>query len=162
MKQLNIRFFAAAVIGATTFALLEQSSLAQRMAIPDSPTVLAQSSSRRNLVFVGIVRNDNGKLYRFTGSGATYAGGANWNTCPTGTRLIGRDFQSNGFWLCASPDIADRGTWYFGNVVNNTGFYWEISGGRAKPAGDVKWNTCWEGRLLGTLMDSNGFWVCQP
>ena len=35
MKQINIQFFATAVIGATTVALLQQPSLAQRMGIPD-------------------------------------------------------------------------------------------------------------------------------
>lgn len=127
-----------------------------------APRVLAQSSSRTNLIFVGTVRNNVGRLYRFNGQGATSNGNAKWNTCPQGTSLIGRDFQPNGFWLCASPDIANRGTFYFGNVVGNRGFYWEISGGRATPAGEATWNTCWEGSYRGRLFEPNGFWVCQP
>lgn len=35
MKQINIQFFAAVVISATTFGLIQQPSLAQRMGIPD-------------------------------------------------------------------------------------------------------------------------------
>ncbi|WP_148288159.1 hypothetical protein [Prochlorothrix hollandica] len=123
---------------------------------------LAQTSSRRNLIFVGTVREDVGRLYRFVGSSATFNGNARWDTCPQGTNLIGRDFQSNGFWLCASPDIANSGTFYFGNVVRDRGFYWEISGGRAMAAGEARWDTCWEGRLRGRLFQSNGFWICQP
>ncbi len=125
-------------------------------------SVQAQPRSRQNLLFVGIVRNNIGTLYRFAGSSATRAGSARWNTCPQGTRLIGRDLQVNGFWLCASPDLASRSPFYFGNVVNNTGFYWEISNGQTKPAGSVTWDTCWEGSLRGRLFDPNGFWVCQP
>ncbi|WP_341740255.1 hypothetical protein [Microcoleus sp. CAWBG640] len=162
MKPIDIQLFRSVVISVTTVALLQQPSIAQKRGILDSPTVLAQSSSRSNLVFVGIVRNNKGTLYRFTSSGATNAGDARWDTCPSGTRLIGRDLQPNGFWLCASPDIADKGAWYFGNVVGNRGYYWEISDGKAKPAGDATWDTCWEGRLLGRLFNTNGFWVCQP
>lgn len=123
---------------------------------------LAQTNSRRNLIFVGTVRNNVGRLYRFAGSEATSNGNARWDTCPSGTALIGRDFQPNGFWLCASPDIANSGTFYFGNVVNNRGFYWEISEGRATAAGEATWDTCWEGRYRGRLFDPNGFWICQP
>ncbi|MFM2064984.1 MAG: hypothetical protein RLZZ507_4655 [Cyanobacteriota bacterium] len=137
---------------------------AQIVGLPNqkSKEAQAQSSSRSNLVFVGIVRNNVGNLYRFSSSGATSAGNATWRTCPSGTRIIGLDFQPNGFWLCASPDIADKGTWYFGNVVTNKGYYWEILGGKASPAGDVKWDTCWEGQLGGRLFNTNGFWFCRP
>lgn len=122
----------------------------------------AQTKSPENTIFVGIGRNNVGSLYRFSGSQATYAGNTKWDTCPQNTTVIGRDFQSNGFWLCSSPDIANKGIFYFGNVVNNTGYYWEVSGGKAKPAGNVKWDTCWEGTLRGRLFQPNGFWVCQP
>ncbi|WP_373478921.1 hypothetical protein [Geminocystis sp.] len=122
----------------------------------------AQTNSPKNTIFVGIVRNDAGFLYRFSGGEAISAGQAKWDTCPQNTILVGRDFQSNGFWLCASPDIANKGTFYFGNVVKDRGYHWEVSNGKAKPVGDVKWDTCWEGTLRGRRFDSNGFWVCQP
>lgn len=125
-------------------------------------SVQAQTSSRQNLLFVGIVRNNVGTLYRFTASNATFAGNAKWDTCPQGTKLIARDFQVNGFWLCASPDIASRNPFYFGNIVNNKSYYWEISNGRSNPAGNAEWGTCWEGSLRATLYTPNGFWVCQP
>ena len=125
----------------------------------------AQSGSKENLVFVGTVRADKGYLWRFDGSGDSTkiaSGNAKWDTCPQGTTLLGHDFQSNGFWICANPNLARRGTWYFGNVVNNAGYYWEIAGGKAKPAGGAKWDTCWEGRLRGRVFEPNGFWFCQP
>lgn len=122
----------------------------------------AQRNSPQDTIFVGIVRNNKGFLYRFSEGKAFSAGQARWDTCPQNTVLVGRDFQPNGFWLCASSDIANKGTFYFGNVVQNTGYYWEVSGGKAKPAGDVKWDTCWDGTLRGRRFDTNGFWVCQP
>lgn len=126
-------------------------------------TTYAQTNPARNTIFVGIVRNNTGYLYRFSGSHeATNAGKASWDTCPEQTVLLGRNFQPNGFWLCASSDIANRGTFYFGNVVNNTGYYWEVAGSQAKSAGNVKWDTCWQGQLRGRLFTPNGFWVCQP
>ena len=125
-----------------------------------SISVKAQSS-RENLVFIGQVRNDKGYLFRVEGATATSLGTATWDTCPQGTTLLGHDKQSNGFWLCASPKIA-RGTWYFGNVVKDTGYYWEIAGGNAKAVGTNTWDTCWEGSLRAWSHTSNGFWVCQP
>ncbi|PSF31335.1 hypothetical protein C7H19_22850 [Aphanothece hegewaldii CCALA 016] len=127
------------------------------------PTVYAQSNSAKNTIYVGIVRNNKGFLHRLSGTqGDSNAGNARWDTCPENTILLGKDFQPNGFWLCASSDIADSGTFYFGNVVNNRGYYWEVSRGQAKPAGDVKWDTCWGGQLRGRLFTTNGFWICQP
>ena len=77
------------------------------------------------------------------------AGEAKWNTCPQDTTLLGKDFQSNGFWLCASPNLASKGAFYVGNVLDNKGWYWEVANGTAKQVGDVGWDTCWEGSLLG-------------
>lgn len=114
-------------------------------------------------VFVGIVRNDAGKLYDLSGSSTTFVGNARWNTCPSKTRLIATDFQSNGFWFCASSDISGSGAWYLGNVVNDQGFYWEIIPGRgAKNIGNAQWDTCKGNALRGRLFNSNGFWLCQP
>ncbi|MFA5922228.1 MAG: hypothetical protein WC856_13210 [Methylococcaceae bacterium] len=119
--------------------------------------------AKQNLVFVGTVRNNTGHFYRFDGNSWRNAGEAKWDTCPQNTILLGHNFQQNGFWLCASPELANQGTWYFGNVVNNQGYYWEISGGKAMAVGDdVKWDTCWSGRMLGRLFNPNGFWICVP
>lgn len=146
----------------TIFSLTASLTICSIVGLSNTKQVQAQSNSRNDLVFVGIVRNNEGRLYRFNKGQATSAGKARWDTCPSGTQLVGRDFQPNGFWLCASPNLANRGTWYFGNVVADTGFYWELANGQAKAAGSVTWDTCWEGTLRGRLFSSNGFWVCQP
>jgi hypothetical protein len=112
-------------------------------------------------VFVGIVRSDAGNLYRFEGSSAQdYGVGASWDTCPEKTILIGHDFQSNGFWLCVSSDVAKK-TYHFGNVVSNEGNYYEVSGGRARKLGYQSWDKCFSGKLRGRVFDSRGFWFCQ-
>jgi hypothetical protein len=114
-------------------------------------------------VYVGIVRNNSGRLYDLSGSSTTLVGNARWDTCPSGTTLIARDFQKNGFWMCASSDIEGSGAWLFGNVVNNHGFYWEIiPGQKAKNIGSARWDTCQGNALRGRLFNSNGFWLCQP
>ncbi|MEA5510609.1 hypothetical protein VB715_12620 [Crocosphaera sp. UHCC 0190] len=118
-------------------------------------------SSTNYVVFIGTVRNNTGYLTRIAGDTIASVGNAKWDTCPQNTQLLGHDFQQNGFWICASPQIA-QGTWYFGNVVKDKGYYWEISGGKAKAAGNVKWDTCWSGSLLARNFHSNGYWVCSP
>ncbi len=118
------------------------------------------SIASSNTIFVGTVRNNVGTLYRAVDGQTTFAGNARWDTCPQDTRLVGRDFQVNGFWVCASGDIADN-TFYFGNVVNNRGYYWELKGGQAKPAGDSRWDTCWEGSVVAKEFSVNGFWLCN-
>ena len=150
MKKTQVHSVLAATLIAAEFCLFA------------SVSAQAQSTSRQDLVFVGIVRNDTGYLTRFSGGKVIDAGNARWDTCPQGTTLLGHDFQSNGFWLCASPQIANRGTWYFGNVVKDRGYYYEIAGGKAKAVGDAKWDTCWEGKLRGRAFHSNGYWFCQP
>lgn len=124
----------------------------------------AQTNARKNLVFVGQVRNDTGYLFRFPETGQNSSlGTASWDTCPQGTILWGHDKQSNGFWICVSPDIAVIGRpWYFGNVVKDRGYYYEVDNGNAKAIGQTTWDTCWEGRVRGKLKTSNGFWFCQP
>jgi hypothetical protein len=146
----------------TTHKVLAATLIATDFCLLASVAVQAQPSPNRNLVFVGIVRNDTGRLYRFNGLAGSYAGYAKWETCPQNTSLVGTDFQSNGFWLCASPNLANRGTWYFGNVVNDKGYYWELYQGSAKAVGYAKWDTCWEGTLGARSFHSNGFWFCVP
>jgi hypothetical protein len=128
---------------------------------PATNRTLISSLPSDGIVFIGKVRNNTGYLTRMAGKNISDVGNATWRTCPQNTQLLGLDFQPNGFWLCASPKLA-QGTWYFGNVVNNRGYYWEISGGKAKAVGDVKWDTCWSGSLLARQFSSDGFWVCSP
>jgi hypothetical protein len=114
-------------------------------------------------VFVGIVRKNIGSLYDLSGSSPTFVSTARWNTCPSNTALVARDFQPNGFWMCASSDITGSGAWYLGNVVNNRGFYWEIIPGKgAKNIGSARWDTCRGNALSGRVFNPNGFWLCQP
>jgi hypothetical protein len=119
--------------------------------------------NRLSDIYIGIVRNNAGSLYSILGTAPVYLGSAKWDTCPNNTKLLGRDFQANGFWVCAAPRIANKGTWYFGNVVSNQGYYWEVaSPSRIKSIGSAKWDTCKTGRFSGRLFNSNGFWLCQP
>lgn len=49
--------------------------------------------------YVGNVVADQAEVYAVAGGVATAVEAASWNTCPKGT-LIGRRFESNGYWLC--------------------------------------------------------------
>ena len=49
--------------------------------------------------YIGNVVSDQAVVYKLEGGGATALGAEGWNTCPTGS-MIGRRFESNGFWLC--------------------------------------------------------------
>lgn len=108
----------------------------------------------------GSVRSDAGTLdivdARF---GTTQIAAAGWDSCPTGATSIGRDFQSNGFWLCAPDAYAGR-TYYVGNVVGDAGNLYQIAGGVTTWLGAGGWDTCPAGSLIGHRFDSNGFWVC--
>lgn len=111
--------------------------------------------------YFGTVRADAGWLdvvdRRF---GTQRVRTAGWNACPAGYRVVGRDFQSDGFWLCAREDLASR-TFYVGNVVRDGGAYYRVSGGGATRITSQFWNTCVGGSLLGRRFESNGFWVCM-
>jgi hypothetical protein len=110
---------------------------------------------------VGLVRGDAGQLHVVDGAfGAGTLRGAGWNDCPTGYTLAGRDFQSNGFWLCARDDLA-ADTFYVGNVVGDAGSLFSVSGGTATLVGPAGWDTCPQGTVLGRRFDSNGFWLCH-
>lgn len=118
-----------------------------------------------SLVFVGIVRNNIGYFYRLDVNGMSlkYVGEAGWDTCPQNTILVGHNVHPNGFWFCASSELANQGTWYFGNVVKNQGIYWEISGHTVKAVGDnVGRDTCWSGQLLNRSSGQDSFWICAP
>jgi hypothetical protein len=49
--------------------------------------------------YVGNVVADGSVLYQVKSGAVTSLGPATWNTCPKGT-LLGRRFESNGYWLC--------------------------------------------------------------
>ncbi|MEO7113464.1 MAG: hypothetical protein ABI183_23695 [Polyangiaceae bacterium] len=49
--------------------------------------------------YVGNVVADQAEVYSVNGGTATDVEAASWSTCPKGT-LIGRRFESNGYWLC--------------------------------------------------------------
>ncbi|MEO8874930.1 MAG: hypothetical protein ABI461_05020, partial [Polyangiaceae bacterium] len=49
--------------------------------------------------YVGNVVADQADVYALTGGIATDVGAQSWDTCPKGT-LIGRRFESNGYWMC--------------------------------------------------------------
>ncbi len=110
--------------------------------------------------FVGTVRADAGALDVVDSAfGAQTLRLAGWNDCPTGYTLAGRDFQSNGFWLCARNDLTAR-TFYVGNVVSDAGALFSVKGGTATSVGAAGWDTCPAGKLVGHRFESNGFWVC--
>lgn len=110
---------------------------------------------------VGLVRADAGELHVVDsafGVGALRPAG--WNDCPAGYTLAGRDFQTNGFWLCARNDLLAT-TFYVGNVVGDAGTLFSVSGGIATAVGPAGWDTCPAGTALGHRFDSNGFWLCH-
>ena len=111
--------------------------------------------------YYGTVRADSGWLDVVDSQyGTARLRTAGWGDCPTGTTEVGRDFQSNGFWLCAADAYADR-TFYVGNVVADTGWFYEVSAGTTTSIGGAGWDTCPSGTLLGHRFESDGFWVCM-
>lgn len=111
--------------------------------------------------YYGSVRSDAGWLDVVDGRyGTTRLRTAGWYDCPAGTTLIGSDFQSNGFWLCAPEAYAGR-TFWVGNVVSDYGWFYRVSGGTTVWKGGAGWDTCPTGSLVGHRFDSNGYWVCM-
>ena len=53
----------------------------------------------KHTFYVGNVVADSAEVYAVSGGNATDVEAASWNTCPKGM-LIGRRFESNGYWLC--------------------------------------------------------------
>ena len=111
--------------------------------------------------FIGVVRADAGTLDVIDSSfGTASLRPDGWNDCPTGYVLGGKDFESNGFWLCVRSDLANK-TFYVGNVVADAGTLYSVQGGTASSAGNAGWNTCPPGSaFLGRRFESNGYWVC--
>ena len=111
--------------------------------------------------FVGVVRADVGALDVVDAAfGTARLRAAGWNDCPEGYVLAGRDFASDGFWLCARTDLASH-TFYVGNVVADAGTMFAVRGGTATAQGSAGWSTCPKGALLGKRFESNGYWVCM-
>jgi hypothetical protein len=110
--------------------------------------------------YFGTVRADAGWLDVVDASfGTDRLTTAGWGQCPEGTVEVGRDFQSNGFWLCARNDLADR-TFLVGNVVADQGALFSVTAGAVTSLGPAGWDTCPSGMLLGHRMVGDGFWVC--
>lgn len=113
---------------------------------------------------VGLVRNDAGYLYQvdhnYGNDGVGALRPAGWDDCPSGYTLAGKDFQTNGFWLCARNDLAAT-KFYVGMVLADAGTIFEVSGGVAKNVGPGGWDTCPAGTSIGKRFDSNGFWLCH-
>lgn len=110
--------------------------------------------------YVGVVRGDAGTLDVVDSAfGTASVRAAGWNDCPAGFTFIGRDFESNGFWLCARGDLAGR-TFLVGNVVADAGTLYSVKGGTATPLGSAGWNSCPGATYLARRFESNGYWVC--
>eukprot|EP01105_Mastigella_eilhardi_P002708 TRINITY_DN1348_c0_g2_i1.p1 TRINITY_DN1348_c0_g2~~TRINITY_DN1348_c0_g2_i1.p1 ORF type:complete len:543 (-),score=160.39 TRINITY_DN1348_c0_g2_i1:36-1664(-) len=112
--------------------------------------------------FAGIVRSDAGWLDVVDSAfGTQRLRSAGWKECPQGYTLDGLDFESDGFWLCVRDDLYDKRVFYFGNVVQDKGFFYQVTSGTTLYEGMAGWATCPEGSvLLGERVESNGYWVC--
>jgi hypothetical protein len=110
---------------------------------------------------VGLVRANNAALYRVGSGTVAPAGAASWNECAASYSLVGRDFQPNGFWLCASNPLADR-RFYVGNVVGGAATFWSLQRGNVTARGAGVRDACPTGSLLGRSGgDGDGFWLCM-
>lgn len=109
----------------------------------------------------GTVRADAGWLDVVDARLGTFRlGMAGWGNCPESMTEVGRDFQSNGFWLCAPAALSAR-TYHVGNVVNDVGTLYRVAAGTTTTLGPGGWDTCPAGSLVGHRFESNGFWVCM-
>lgn len=50
--------------------------------------------------YVGSVVADQGTLFEVVKGGVKSMGPGGWDECPNGAKLIGKRFDSNGFWVC--------------------------------------------------------------
>jgi hypothetical protein len=111
--------------------------------------------------FVGTVRNDSAMLDVVDSSfGDGTIGQEAWDMCPEGYAFAGRQFESNGFWLCTRKDLGAH-TFYVGNVVADQAIVYAVKGGTSTAVGAEGWNTCPKGTLLGRRFESNGYWLCM-
>ena len=111
--------------------------------------------------YVGTVRADQGTLSVVDDAfGAQPLRTAGWDDCPAGTQNLGKQFESNGFWLCVRDDLATR-AFHLGNVVADTGHLYRFAAGTITDAGLAGWDTCPTGALVGKVFTSDGFWLCM-
>lgn len=111
---------------------------------------------------LGLLRSDVGTHYR-VGSGVVTPGGmATWNDCGTGFSLIGRDFQPNGFWLCATSPLTAR-RFFVGNTLGGVSTFWSLQRGNVTARGAGTRDQCAAGSsLIGRSgSGTDGFWVCM-
>ncbi len=111
--------------------------------------------------FIGTVRADQGLFDVVDSSfGALTIATRGWSDpCPTGYASGGRDFESNGFFLCVREDLLAH-TFYIGNVVDNGGYFYTSTNGTVTSAGTAGWDTCPAGKEIGRRFEPNGFWMC--
>jgi hypothetical protein len=76
------------------------STEAGRFFDPNGFWLCARGDLMSKTFYVGNVVANAGTLYEVKGGVATSAGTASWNTCPNGSTLLGRRFDSNGYWIC--------------------------------------------------------------
>ena len=111
---------------------------------------------------LGLVRANAGTVYRVGSGVVTTAGTGVWDECGTGFSAVGRDFQPNGFWLCAATEFAER-RFYVGNVVGGVSAFWSLQRGNVTARGTGTRDGCTPSSTLlgrsGTMTD--GFWVCM-
>ena len=111
--------------------------------------------------YVGTVRADLGTLSVVDDAfGAQPLRSAGWDDCPVGTTNLGKQLDSNGFWLCVRDDLAGR-VFHLGNVVADTGHLYRFAGGTISDAGLAGWDTCPTGAMIGRVFTSDGFWLCM-
>jgi cysteine-rich repeat protein len=110
---------------------------------------------------VGDVTADVGNFYRVTNGAVTHLGNAGWNYCPSGV-FLGRDFHSNGFWICELPPDPPNPEVVIGDVRSDAGPMYEVQAGyQPFYIGDGGWNQCPSGYSYdGNVFHSNGFWLC--
>ncbi len=111
--------------------------------------------------YVGTVRADQGTFDVVDSAfGDATLGSKGWaDPCPDNYVSGGKDFESNGFFLCVRKDLVAH-TLYVGNVVADAGTLWAATGGTALNQGVAGWDTCPKGKELGRRFESNGFWIC--
>lgn len=70
------------------------------------------------------------------------------------------DDETNGFWLSAREDLANR-TFYVGNVLANHGYFYKVTRNSIEYLGEENWDEARGGQLLGRFFDVDGFWVAM-
>ncbi|MCB9735207.1 MAG: hypothetical protein H6745_21695 [Deltaproteobacteria bacterium] len=108
---------------------------------------------------LAVVRADAATRWQLPGDASL--GGAGWDTCDPGYTVVLRDFQSNGFWLCAADAYADA-RWFVANGTAPGGYRGvSVQLGNESDWGPTALGECPFGRLLGMYVnDDDAAWVC--